>query len=415
MLRSEWVGLEIDDRYTLLEWLGSTASGDAYLTALPDGRRAALLLAQADPANAQDQLRNWQRATELDHPHLLHAMACGRTDVESIDCLYLVTELPEEALAEILPERGLSADEVREMLEPVLEALNHLHEQNLLHGRLNPASILVAEGRLKLATDSIRPVGSLRGFDDVLVTYDAPESKSEPLSPASDIWSLGITLVEAFTQKPPAWVRSSGRDPLIPVTVPQPFAEIARRCLRTDPAQRCTVGEILSLLRPAVSEALPFATTIDNEPADPAVPETVTGVPTTSEAQAPEEPLAALHQTELEQTAPQQPAVQQAASADAVPPERKHAAARRSHVPAAEQLQMFEALEASEEESGAAQDSGSPFRRAMRGLDADDETAFDSKRYLQIGIAAAVILLLLIAGWAAQDKLVRGLSMGALK
>lgn len=256
ILKSEWVGQQIDT-FPLLQWLGSTDAGDIFLTQLPKAGRAVLHLRAADPATAQDQLRNWQLAIELDHPHLLHTFACGRTDIEGLDHVYLVTEMPEEALSEILPERALTADEAGEMLGPVLQALTHLHEKNLLHGDLNPETVLVAEGRLKLSTLSIRPAGSLRGFDETLRIYDAPESKSEPLSPAADIWSLGITLVEALTQKAPAWMRNSERDPLIPVTVPQPLAEIARRCLHVDPRHRCTVDEIQALLTVPVAEPAP--------------------------------------------------------------------------------------------------------------------------------------------------------------
>jgi TonB family protein len=266
ILKSEWVGQQIDT-FPLLQWLGSSDAGDIFLTETPGAGRAVLHLRMADSATAQDQLRNWQLAIELDHPHLLRTFACGRTDIEGLDHVYLVTELPEEALSEILPERALTADEAREMLGPILEALGHLHEKNLLHGDLNPETVLVAEGRLKLSTLGIRPAGSLRGFDETLRIYDAPESRSEPLSPAADIWSLGITLVEALTQKAPAWMHSSGRDPLIPVTVPQPLSEIARRCLLVDPAHRCTVVEIQALLTVPVAKPAMPAIPVVNAPA----------------------------------------------------------------------------------------------------------------------------------------------------
>lgn len=272
ILKSEWAGQQIDT-FPLLQWLGSTDAGDIFLTQLADEGRALLHMRTADPATAQDQLRNWQHAIELDHPHLLRTIACGRTDLEGLDHVYLVTEMPEEALSEILPERALSIGEAGEMLGPVLDALGHLHENGLLHGDLNPEALLVADGRLKLSTLSIRPVGSLRGFDETLRIYDAPESKSEPLSPAADLWSLGITLVEALTQKAPGWMRSSERDPLIPVTVPQPFAEIARRCLHVDPLHRCTVQDVQALMTVPVAE--PAAKPIPVAAAPVAAPEQI--------------------------------------------------------------------------------------------------------------------------------------------
>ena len=338
ILKSEWVGQQIDT-FPLLQWLGSTDAGDIFLTQLRDASRAVLHLRAADPANAQDQLRNWQMAIELDHPHLLRTFACGRTDMEGLDHVYLVNEMPEEALSEILPERALTADETREMLSPVLQALGYLHEKNLLLGVLDPETVLVAEGRLKLSTIGICPVGSLRGFDESLRIYDAPESKSEPLSPAADIWSLGITMVEALTQKAPAWMRSSGRDPQIPATVPQPLAEIARRCLHVDPQQRCRVDEIEALLTVPVAE-----------PAPQAVPMA------TATAAAPK-------QIEMFEAAGE---------------------------PAAEPAPGV----MSEPES-------KPFSRAMRSLDEDDEPHMPPRQYIRAGIASVVVLILLIAGWSA--------------
>src|SRR5208283_6030797 len=59
-----------------------------------------------------------------------------------------------------------------------------------------------------------------------------------------DIWSLGAVLVEALTQIPPIWDRENTLDPKVPPSVPAPFKQIAQECLRIDPDQRCTLGEI---------------------------------------------------------------------------------------------------------------------------------------------------------------------------
>src|SRR5208337_4472772 len=74
---------------------------------------------------------------------------------------------------------------------------------------------------------------------------------------ASDVWSLGVTLVEALTQYPPVWDRSTQTEPVVPESIPQPFADIARECLRREPARRCTLGEIKARLDPAQPIAKP--------------------------------------------------------------------------------------------------------------------------------------------------------------
>ena len=58
-----------------------------------------------------------------------------------------------------------------------------------------------------------------------------------------------MTLVEALTQRLPAW-KMTEEDPVLPATVPEPFLDIARNCLRRDPQKRWTVADIAVRLHP---------------------------------------------------------------------------------------------------------------------------------------------------------------------
>jgi serine/threonine protein kinase len=68
---------------------------------------------------------------------------------------------------------------------------------------------------------------------------------------AGDVWSLGMTLVETLTQHPPALSSEKQADPIVPPTLPQPFLDIARHCLRRDPLLRWTTEQIADCLNPA--------------------------------------------------------------------------------------------------------------------------------------------------------------------
>jgi TonB family protein len=246
VLRRNWVGQQIDHRLTLQDWLGTTPLGDIFRTELPEGKPAAVLIASADDENATPLLHNWQTAAALNHPHLLHVFEAARAHIEDSPVIYAVTELPEEALDQILPERPLTTEEVGQMLPPILDALAHLHAQDLVHSRIEPACILVVGDQLKLAPYSVQPASACcRGEARI---YDAPETDDGTLTPESDIWSLGILVIEALTQHTPTWIRTSGRDPVIPSAIPQPFAQIASRCLSFDANQRCTLAQIRELL-----------------------------------------------------------------------------------------------------------------------------------------------------------------------
>jgi TonB family protein len=139
------------------------------------------------------------------------------------------------------------------MLGPILDALAYLHSQGMVHGHIKPANIMVIDDRVKLPVESVRRAGETTRSPAQLRIYDAPEVASGTVLPASDTWSLGITLVEALTQHPPFWDRSTRRDPVVTAEIGKPFTEIARGCLRYEPAGRVSLRDIKSLLNPSLS------------------------------------------------------------------------------------------------------------------------------------------------------------------
>ena len=249
----KWEGQTVEGKFVLGRCLASTEFNAVYLTELADtpGQKAVLKLAAAGSPAAEMQLGLWQRASRLTHPNLLTIFDVGRCRLEDVPFIYAVMEYAEENLGEILPQRALTADEVRDVLDPALDVLVYLHGKGLVHGHLKPSNILATHDRLKLSSDSIFPIGDrrqlLRGRD----TYDAPEMQSAPVSPKEDVWSLGVTLVEALTQHPPVFSSEQSADPSVPRELPDLFLVIARHALRRDPNQRWSVAEIAARLNPA--------------------------------------------------------------------------------------------------------------------------------------------------------------------
>jgi TonB family protein len=180
----------------------------------------------------------------------------GHCGLDNVALLYLVMEYAAENLSQILPQRPLAPEETRDVLVPVLDALACVHRQGFVHGHLKPANIMAVGDKIKLSTD-----GLLRTSETLRIpkpgVYDPPESSSGRLSPASDVWSLGMTLVETLTQRLPVWDRMGHGDPILPKSLPSPFFDIARNCLRRDPSQRCTIADISARVRPA--SAVPLA------------------------------------------------------------------------------------------------------------------------------------------------------------
>jgi TonB family protein len=138
--------------------------------------------------------------------------------------------------------------EVGDLLPPVLDALAFLHSKNFVHARIKPSNICAVKNQLKLSVDSVHPVA--QAFKPAFLTaYDAPESEVGNLSPAADIWSLGMTLVAAFDQRALTWSRANTLDPVVPKSIPAPYGQIARECLRMNPTERCSMTRIKDLMR----------------------------------------------------------------------------------------------------------------------------------------------------------------------
>ena len=242
---TKWESQIVNGVFPLRRFLGRSNHSVVFLTEcrarnLPN---AAIKIIPADPAFAEGQLSRWRSAATLSHPHLLRLLDSGRCKLGGHPFLFVVTEYAEQNLAQILPHRALTADEVRELLSPTLDALGFLHGKNLVHGQLKPPNFLVVNDQLKLSSDGIRafrePVASVaRGTQ-----YDAPEAKNRGIDAAGDIWSLGATLIEALTQHPPSTDKQLDIA-LLPVTFPAALADRVWRCLSRDPADRPTLAEL---------------------------------------------------------------------------------------------------------------------------------------------------------------------------
>lgn len=240
-LGKDWVGQTVNARYPLQQYLGGSDATAVFVTQLPTGTKskAAIKLVAASAADGDSLVANWKHAAQLSHPHLLQVFDGGRCWLSGRELLYVVTEFADENLGQVLPHRGLTAGETDTMLRPAVSALGYLHEQGLVHGDLRPANIMAVGDQLKLSTDSVCSPGTAPKI--VSNYYSAPELSSGQISPATDIWELGATLVEALTQRAPSAAGSSG-------ILPKPYAEIASHCLVKDPAKRWTIGDVAAAI-----------------------------------------------------------------------------------------------------------------------------------------------------------------------
>jgi TonB family protein len=254
-----WEGRTVDGRFPLQRYLGGSGHSAVFLTVTQpsgsDSEKAAIKLIPAGAGDAKQQFFRWKAASELTHPNVIRIFEAGRCELDRTELLYVVMEYAEENLSQILPERALTAEEARGMLVPVLQALQFAHDKGFVHGHIQPSNILAVGDQVKLSSDTLSIAGERSSGARATSAYDPPEAATGTISTASDVWQLGMTLIEVLTQRLPVWDRARMSAPEVP-SVPEPFREIARHCLQVDAGERWTVGEALHRVKADRVEAV---------------------------------------------------------------------------------------------------------------------------------------------------------------
>ena len=209
-------GSLLDGRYELREVIGR--GGMAMVHRARDrqlGRDVAVKIFRpgTDIDDADDRQRREVRLlSALNHPGLVSVFDAQVGDVGDVGRpggpAYLVTELVDgPTLAQQIKTATLTEQQVARMGVALGNALAYIHERGIVHRDIKPANILMAgtDPVPKLADFGIAvTVGSTRLTMDGLTlgtaNYLSPEQVcGQAVTPASDVYSLGLVLMEALT------------------------------------------------------------------------------------------------------------------------------------------------------------------------------------------------------------------------
>jgi TonB family protein len=245
------IGQVVAGKFRLGQFVGGNERSAVFLTDDygQEVHKVAIKLIPADSVEAAGQLARWKQVSKLSHPHLIRLLEMGRCELDNTAMLYVVMEYAEENLSVVVARRPLAPAEARAILGPVADALAFVHAKGFVHCRLKPANIMADDDLLKVSSDGLCHIGESSGSLGRPGAYDPPEAAGGRISPAGDVWSLGMTLVEVLTQRLPVWERTNQAEPALPSTLPAEFLDLARHCLRRDPQLRWTVADIAAQLQ----------------------------------------------------------------------------------------------------------------------------------------------------------------------
>jgi len=246
-ISAQWKDLEGQSlgSCTLQTFIGGSDQTAVFATTRSNGEKAAIKLAPLDPRTSELKLSRLRQAMRLSHPHLLRIYDAGIGELQGKSLLWVLTSFADEDLSQVLPVRALTPTETGQMLSPVLAAISYLHGEGFIHGRIKPSNIMAIGDQVKLSTDSLSVQGD-PPLNTLRTAYDAPELKQGKSLPASDTWSLGMSVVNVLTQSVPSLAGGAAK---IPDSIPQPFSAVAERCLQVDARQRASLDEIQDLLK----------------------------------------------------------------------------------------------------------------------------------------------------------------------
>jgi serine/threonine protein kinase len=187
---------------------------------------------------------------------------------------YLIMEFVEGVnLKQYLAQKSaLSPEEAVQIASQVCSVLQVAHDNGFIHRDIKPQNIMVTpDGQAKLTDFGIVRVMEAAGLTNtgiVLGTADylAPEqARGEPLSPASDLYSLGVVLYEMLAGRPPfvgssavqVAMQHANNVPPPPTRynprIPRALELVVKKALQKEPERRYTTAESM---RKALMESL---------------------------------------------------------------------------------------------------------------------------------------------------------------
>lgn len=209
------IGKEILN-YKIISLIGKGGMGSVYLAQNKyiQQQKVAIKIINSNMINdfsRQTFAKEADKLARLNHPNIVHFI---NYHVDEEGSIYLIMEYADGySLEEYIKNvSGLIVeDKICSFFEPLLDAFDYAHKNNIIHKDIKPANIIITkDGTPKILDFGISELLSEKGSDadqDVIMgtpSYMSPEQvKGLPLDQRSDIYSLGVLLHQMLTGNPP--------------------------------------------------------------------------------------------------------------------------------------------------------------------------------------------------------------------
>ncbi len=207
------VGTVLGERYELREKIGEGGMADVFTAhcRILD-RVVAVKILKEEFSQDKNFVHKFRTealaAARLSHPNIVNIFDVGQED----DIHYIVMEYIEgQTLQRIISDQApLPVKKAVDIAIMICYGIQHAHERGIIHRDIKPHNILITtQGTVKVADFGIAQAVNKKtitfgGDIEGSVYYISPEqAKGDPVSPATDIYSLGCVLYEMLTGKPP--------------------------------------------------------------------------------------------------------------------------------------------------------------------------------------------------------------------
>ena len=266
----QYIGKMLDDRYEILELIGSGGMANVYKARCHRlNRLVAIKILKSDLADNADFRRRFHDESQA-VAQLSHANIVSVYDVSTNpDREYIVMELIDGiTLKQYMERRGrMDWRESLHFITQIMRGLSHAHSRGIIHRDIKPQNIIIStDGKVKVTDFGIAKATSSNTISsDVMgsVHYASPEqARNGFVDGRSDIYSLGIVMFEMVTGRVPFdgdttvavalqhLQEEIARPSIYAPDLPISFEKIILKCTQKTPDRRYqTIEELLTDIR----------------------------------------------------------------------------------------------------------------------------------------------------------------------